>query len=148
MNHAEMTRDRFQALAETYGGAVVRWPAAERDAALALAAAEPDFARAVLARAESLDAILDAWRPAPVSHAWRERIIAAAPGALRRAERLSWLWGWTAGAGLAAACAAGLVLGVALSGPTTVATADEPVSAVMTSYDLLPVQAGGTEAVT
>ena len=60
-----MTRDRFQALAETYGGAVVRWPAAERDAALALAAAEPDFARAVLARAESLDAILDAWRHHP-----------------------------------------------------------------------------------
>lgn len=142
-----MTRERFEALAEAYGGAIARWPAAEREAALILAAAEPDFASAVLARAESLDAALDAWRPQSVGHVWRERIIAAAPGALRRAERLSWLWGWTAGAGLAAACAAGLVLGVALSGPTTVAAVDEPVSAVMTSYDF-SAQAAGTEAET
>ncbi|HEX5379821.1 MAG TPA: hypothetical protein VFW47_14690, partial [Phenylobacterium sp.] len=53
---------------------------------------------------------------------------------------VSWVVGAGAGAGLAAACAAGLVLGVVLSGPTVVATADEPVSAVMTSFDI-PVEA-------
>ena len=136
-----MDRERFEELAEAYGGAVARWPTAVRADALAFAAAEPRAAREILARAESLDAALDAWRPMAARHELRERVIAVAPRAIRGAEWLSWVLGAGAGAGLAAACAAGLLLGIVLSGETaTVAANDEPVSAVMTSYDV-PVQA-------
>lgn len=132
-----MDRTRFEELAEAHGGAVARWPAEVRAAALAFVDREPEAARLALLRAEALDAALDMWRPMPVSHALRERTLAAAPGALRRTEVLSWLLGAGAGAGLAAACAAGLVLGVLVSGQATaVAAADEPLSAVMTSYDI------------
>lgn len=142
-----MTRERFEALAEAYGAAVTRWPAAERDAAFAWLAAEPDAGRAILARAETLDAALDAWRPMPASHALRERVIAAAPRAIRGAIRWTWILGAGAGAGLCAATAAGLVLGVALYGQVATAQADEPVSAVMTSYEA-PVLAEAPEAST
>jgi hypothetical protein len=141
MRDVEMDRERFEELAQAYGGAVARWPVEVRAAALAFAAREPEIARRALAGAEALDAALDMWRPMPVSHALRERAIAAAPGALRRTEGLSWLLGAGAGAGLAAACAAGLLLGLLMYGQTTaVATADEPLSTVMTSYDI-PIQA-------
>jgi hypothetical protein len=137
-----MNRDRFEALAQAYGGAVARWPAGERDAAAALMAAEPDFARDVLAEAEALDAALDAWPPYGVGHDLREAVIAQARHAQARVGVRGWLWGAGAGAGLAAACAAGLVMGVALYGRQTTTTTDEPISAVMASYEL-PAQASG-----
>jgi hypothetical protein len=142
-----MTRERFEALAEAYGAAIPRWPAEERAAAQAWLAAEPEAGRAILARAEALDAALDAWRPMTASHALRERVIAAAPRAIRGAIRWTWVWGAGAGAGLCAATAAGLVMGVALYGQVAVAQADEPVSSVMTSYEI-PVLAEPTEAQT
>ncbi|HEX5378965.1 MAG TPA: hypothetical protein VFW47_10345, partial [Phenylobacterium sp.] len=93
MSEVEMSRERFEALAEAHGGAVARWPVAERRAAQALAAAEPEFARAVLARAEQLDAVLDAWRPLAVGHELRERSIAGAAKAVRRHAWVSWVVG-------------------------------------------------------
>ena len=53
-----MTHERFEILAHAYGGDIARWPAAERDAAALLMAAEPEFARIVLADAGELDAAL------------------------------------------------------------------------------------------
>jgi hypothetical protein len=143
MRDVEMDRARFEELAEAYGGAVARWPAEVRGAAQAFVAAEPEAARDILARAETLDAALDAWRPMPVRHELRERVVARAPRVIRGAEWLSWVLGAGAGAGLAIACAAGLVLGVFMSGETaTLAANDEPVSAVMTGYEA-PIQLDG-----
>jgi hypothetical protein len=109
-----MTHERFEALAEAYGGEVPRWPAEARDAAALLMAAEPGFTQGVLARAGALDAALDAWRPAPASASLIDRIIAAAPS-LRRPRWLGWLSPAALGAGLAAAGVAGVLVGVELS---------------------------------
>ena len=138
-----MNRERFEELAWAFGGAVARWPAGEREAAAALMAAEPDFARSVLGEADALDATLDAWPPYAVRHELREAVIARAGEGRGQAGLRGWLWRAGAGAGLAAACAAGLVMGVALYGAGAQASApDEPISAVMASYD----PSGGTEA--
>lgn len=111
-----MNADRFQTLAEAYGGAIARWPAGEQDAAYAFLAAEPSRADAVLAEARETDALLDADSvPAP-SRALRDRVLAAAPRERGGRSRLwRWLTGAGVGAGLAAATAAGLVAGVNLS---------------------------------
>jgi hypothetical protein len=108
-----MSRARFEELAEAYGGDVSRWPAEAREAAAALMAAEPGFTGEALARAGALDAALDGWRPAPASAALTERILAAAPGPRRHWP--VWLSPAALGAGLAAACAAGVVAGVQIS---------------------------------
>lgn len=131
-----MTRERFLELAEAHGGGVARWPAAEREAAAALMAAESDFARTALEQAVRLDAVLDAWAPLSVSHGLREAVIAAAPAPRPRRGLRAWLLGAGVGAGLAGACAAGLAFGVALSGNLAAATdAPEAVSAAMNAYD-------------
>lgn len=137
-----MTPERFEELAEAYGGAVARWPQAEREAAAAWMTAQPEAARQILAQAEALDAALDAWRPAHVSHALLEQVVAQAPRApMRRA--VAWVWRGALGAGLAAACAAGLIMGVALSGVgATTAETTEPVSAAMTAYEGLTDTSG------
>ncbi len=128
----EMTSERFEALAEAYGGETARWPQAEREAAAAVMAGQPDFARAVLARADALDEMLDAWRPAPASAALLERVLAQAPR--HRATGLAaWIWRGAVGAGLAGACAAGLLMGVSLSSGGDHAT--DNLSAAMGAYD-------------
>ena len=53
-----MTPDRFATLVDAYGAAPDRWPAAERQAALAYLEATP-AARALAAEAGRLDALLD-----------------------------------------------------------------------------------------
>lgn len=123
-----MTPERFETLAEAYGGDIARWPAAERDAAALRAAAHPDEAYAALARAGSLDALLDA-APAPRAPAGLiQRIAAGAP--LRRERRWSaWWLPAGMGAGLAAACAAGVVVGMQLAEPA-LSEADAVVAAV------------------
>lgn len=133
-----MTRERFEALAEAYGGDVTRWPEAERDAAALLMAADASLATSILARAESLDAALDAWAPAKVSHELRERVIASAPAPRAPAFSLrAWILRASLGAGLAAACVAGLAMGVAMSDSVSApAAAAEAVSAAL-DYDTL-----------
>lgn len=107
-----MTRERFQDLALAYGGDLARWPAEARGAAQALLRADAGWAEAVLADAARFDAVL-AQSPAPASSAdLVGRILAAAPRARRR---LAWLLPAGLGVGLAAACAAGMVLGAQLS---------------------------------
>jgi hypothetical protein len=133
-----MTHERFEALAEAYGGDVARWPAEAREAAALLMAAEPGFTQAVLAPAGTLDAVLDAWRPAHASAGLIERIVAAAPS-LRRPRWLGWLSPAALGAGLAAAGLAGVLVGVELSEQTpearTVAVTNT-LSAVSSSLEL------------
>lgn len=107
-----MTREQFQALAEAYGGEIARWPAALREAATLFAAAEGEWAQAVLAREAELDAALDELPRATAPAALYERIVADAPGPRRRARWRLWLTPAGLGAALAGAAAAGLVLGV------------------------------------
>jgi hypothetical protein len=64
----------------------------------------------VLAEAAALDAALDAWRPPAATADLREKVLATAPKP-RMAPR--WAGLWLSGAGLAAACAAGLIVGIA-----------------------------------
>ncbi len=80
---SEMTRERFEVLAQAYGGELARWPDAERDAATLLAVSDAAFAQGLLAEAGDLDATLDAWRAPQADAALREAIIAAAPSPRR-----------------------------------------------------------------
>ena len=123
-----MTYERFETLADAYGGDLRRWPEAEREAGRALLDSDPRAA-AVLREADGLDALLDA-APRPVaSHALREAVIASAAGAGLKARRrgpgpLAWL----SGAGWAAAACAGVVFGITL---TSHLTADVQADAVL-----------------
>lgn len=132
-----MTLEQFQHLADTYGGVIARWPADQRPGAESYCEAFPRLASTVLAQAEALDMALDAWLPISVGHDLRERVAGSAQIRAQHNSRPGWLWPAGIGIGLASACAAGLVLGVSLSGAVSgVATTDEPVNAVMTGYEL------------
>lgn len=129
-----MNAERFQTLAEAYGGAIARWPAADQDAAFAFLAEAPDQADALLAEARETDALLDeAQRLAP-SMALRDRVLAAAPRE-RTARSRAWRWltGAGVGAGLVAATAAGLLAGVNLSVSAAAPSEDEAILASL--YD-------------
>ena len=134
-----MTPKRFETLAEAYGGDVARWPETDREAAAALMAAEPAWAETILARAGDLDAALAAYVLPKVPLGLADRIAAAAPLVQARPAPprwMAWLLPVGMGAGLAAACAAGVVTGALLSSPTispgqpdpVVATADDDFS--------------------
>jgi hypothetical protein len=133
-----VTKERFEELAEAYGGDIVRWPAALREEAALLVVSEPDFARRVLGRAAGLDAALDELpRPTATSQLF-DRIVGSAPAARRR--RL-----WLAPAGLAAAlagvAACGLVLGVQLGGRS--AANAEASSQVLADLDVSAIAEAG-----
>ena len=85
-----MNSERFEALADAFGGEVSRWPAAERDAAAALMLARPDWAAAVLALAGELDVRLLAYAAPRGAAELVERIVAAAPRS-RKARWVAWL---------------------------------------------------------
>lgn len=129
-----MTPERFEALAEAYGGDPTRWPAAERDGALAWMAERPNEAQAVLERAAELDDWLAA-APAPrASGELAARITAAAPQ--RRVWRnVGWWLPAGMGAGLAAACAAGVLVGLQIPQPQA-SEADAVLAAVTEGLDL------------
>ncbi|TPJ82839.1 hypothetical protein [Mesorhizobium sp. B2-6-2] len=104
-----MDAGRFAALADTYGGALHRWPPAEQAAAMLFA--DTEQGRAILARAGRLDAILDRHRveaPAPTLH---RAIVARAATEVRQARRRRFWW---LGFGLAGVGLAGAVAGLAL----------------------------------
>lgn len=115
-----MNPSRFEALISAYGAEPARWPAAERETALAFASAHPD-AGAMAEAERALDDALDAWKPQFPTMALRNAILAASPPFRRR---VGWNWGpnwravWLSGAGLAAACAAGALVGATLIGPS------------------------------
>ncbi len=108
-----MTPNRFKHLTEAYGADVARWPKAERADAAALMADEPTILREALSEANQLDEALDLWRPPEVRSALREAVVAAAPKRRRRTGWSGWLAPLGLGAGLAGACAAGVLFGAA-----------------------------------
>lgn len=122
-----MDPKRLSALADAYGADWRRWPEAERDAARALLAAEPELER-VLFEARGLDAMLAAAPRLDVGAELRERVIAAASrprsgGLFGQRFHLSRSGSrpaspapravWLSGAGVAAAVCAGLLVGEA-----------------------------------
>jgi hypothetical protein len=118
-----MTPERFEILAEAYGGDVTRWPDADREAAAELMAARPAWARGALARAGDLDAVLTAYPPPRGSPGLAGRIAAGAPKA--RSRWVGWLLPAGMGAGLAAACAAGVMAGAQLQAPSPMPAASD-----------------------
>lgn len=129
-----MNAERFAELAEAWGGAIARWPAAEQDGAFAFLADQPEAAGEALARARLLDEALDAIPAASVTHALRDAVLASAPKTRAARPRL-WRWatGAGVGAGLAAAAAAGLIAGVNLSLASAPPSEDE--SLLASIYD-------------
>lgn len=129
-----MTPKRFETLAEAFGGDVARWPDADREAAATLMAAEPAWAEAILARAGDLDAVLATYVPPPPPVDLAERIAAAAPRSQVRVRPrwVGWLLPVGMGAGLAASCAAGLLMGFVLSAEPSATSEDFP-DATMTA---------------
>jgi len=135
-----VTRERFQELAAAYGGDIARWPSEVRDDAALLAAGEPEFARAVLSEATALDGVLYELPTHTASAVLVERIVASAPPLRRR--RSGWR-GWLTpaglGIGLAAATAAGVILGVQVSehASTNVASgADQSLARAIAEFDV------------
>ncbi len=108
----EAAEARLVQLIEAYGANPARWPRADHDWAVRLAAAAPLALRARLTGAERLDRVLD--RAPTLSPRWplEARILAAAPSLSPAMKRLALRRRFALSAGLAAACAAGLALGV------------------------------------
>lgn len=135
-----MTSERFLALIAAWGADARRWPEDERAAVEAFAAARPEIARAALAEADAVDALLHLSRTAPPSIALRDRVIASAAGAGLKARREGrrWLDRLTLafGAGWAAAACAGVAAGVMM---TTHLTADVQADAVLYQASLMGV---------
>lgn len=129
-----MNRQRFETLAEAFGGDAARWPTAEREAAAALMAAEPEWARVVLADAGDLDALLVSDAPSRSSAALVDRIVAGAPR-VQTARWKRWLLPAGVGAGLAAACAAGLVAGAQLTAAQLLTNDAEPMMTALSEDD-------------
>lgn len=127
-----MDQDRFDRLVEAYGAAPWRWPDAEREAALRFAHGSP-AASERLTRARALDDALDVWALATAPAAVRERILKTAPGWRVPAFRQPRFW-W-ASAGLACACALGVVVGVVAAPPLTEGREADPVAAIASQYD-------------
>ena len=125
---ADMELDRFKTLAAAYGGRPARWPEAERIAAEALIAREPQACAAVLEDESGLDDLLEGWRAPAPSADLRAAVLGGAPAAGARRPRL---WeAWLPGAGLAAIGVAGVICGVTLfSFAAADARADAMVSA-------------------
>lgn len=133
-----MSFERFEDLAETYGGEIARWPEGEREAARALLAAQPERLNPMLAAAAQLDRLLDIAPAQSPDAALLGRLIAAAPQPVNAARR--WIAGVGAALGLSAAAFAGIAVGVAVGRPqsaTPVVVAEQPVvTAVDTSSAL------------
>lgn len=132
-----MTLERFEDLAESYGGEIARWPEGEREAARALLAANAARLSPVLTAAAQLDRLLDLAPAQSVDAALLGRLIAAAPQAPNTTRR--WIAGLGAALGLSAAAFAGIAVGVAVGRPevSPVIAAEQPViTAVDTSSAL------------
>jgi hypothetical protein len=120
-----MDMTRFETLAAAYGGDLRRWPVEARAAAEALLESQPQAARAVLAEADALDALLHQSPTPAVSHTLREAILAAAPKPRRQGVGFGF---WLSGAGLAAATVSGVIIGASM---LSALTADVRIDAVL-----------------
>lgn len=108
-----MNTERFQELADAFGADLRRWPDLERFTAERFLRDSPQEARAILDGAAELDVFLDKAASAAPSLALKERIIALAPRQLRPA--FTRRGAWASGAGLAAACVLGVMVGANVS---------------------------------
>ena len=136
-----MSLERFEDLAEIYGGDIARWPEGQREAARALLAVEPERLAPVLAAASQLDRLLDLAPAQRPDAALIGRLISAAPQPAAAGRR--WITGLSAAFGLSAAAFAGVFVGVAVerspqvAAPMAVAVAADPVvTAVDTNASL------------
>lgn len=127
-----MDAERFEALADAYGAEPRRWPATEREAAVAFQRAHRAVAERILFSARMIDAVLDASPSPAVEPVLHDRVVAMAAGAgLEPRPRRSLVkspLAWVSGLGWAAACAAGLIVGVNVSSQIA---ADSAVDAVL-----------------
>ena len=108
-----MTPERFTALAESYGGDLLRWPAAEREAARRLQARGEPAVRRALSEAADLDHLLGAWTVPSPSPALHRSVCASAPAAAPARGRFWWPGLGLAGAGLAGALAGASAIALA-----------------------------------
>lgn len=119
------TPERFRHITEAYGPSPERWPAAERDAALALLDAGDVQVLVALAEARALDGMLDAHAVAAPSPELARRIVDSAPAvpgrAFWRRPRI-----WFSGVGFVGAGAAGVAAGALLVSLLAPAPADNP----------------------
>lgn len=133
-----MTAERFNALISAYGADARRWPESERAAAQAFLAAEPAVARALLAEADVIDALLHATPMPQVSTALRDRVIASAAGAGLTARKHGRVWldrlALALGAGWAVAACAGVAAGIIM---TSHLTADAQADAILYQSSLM-----------
>ncbi len=121
-----MDLTRFETLVAAYGATPSRWPEEERDAAQAFARTDPRAA-ALLAEADSIDALLFAHKAAEPSRTLHAMVIEAAPRRKHRLAGRAKLW-WS-GLGLAMAGASGMLAGSAAT------AALEPISANVQMYN-------------
>jgi anti-sigma factor RsiW len=119
-----MDLNRFETLVAAYGATPNRWPEEERAAAEAFARTDARAA-ALLAEADSIDALLFAHKVAEPSRTLRTMVIEAAPKKRRLAGRAKLWW---SGLGLALAGASGMLAGSAAT------AALEPISANVQLY--------------
>lgn len=132
-----LTFARFEALAEAYGGDISRWPAEVREAAALTVAEAPLAAGRILAVASDLDAALDSWRVSAAGQDLRDAILAAAPRPRRRFALGAWFARLGLGAGLAAACAAGVVVGAEVSVMSQPPAGTDAVASALKGYDAI-----------
>jgi hypothetical protein len=122
MNETDL--NRFKSLVAAYGASPSRWPEEERDAAEAFARAD-GRATALLADADSIDALLFAHKAAEPSRTLRAMVIEAAPRRRRLTGRAKFWW---SGLALALAGTAGTLAGSAAT------AALEPITANVQLY--------------
>ena len=126
-----MIEERFQSLADAYGGDIDRWPAGEQAAARAWSVAHVKQALTILEEASSLDMLLDMAEPPVASPVLRDRIVATALLARRPMQRTLM---WASATGLMAACLAGVMLGTHLSDRLLSDPAAESVTQTATAF--------------
>jgi len=114
MSEMSLSRDRFLALAEAYGGDIARWPEPEREAARALLLQDPQGLGHHLEAAAALDRLLDLAPAGAVDAALLGRLVSTAPRPAASARR--WIAGLGAALGLGVSAMAGVTVGVVLAG--------------------------------
>jgi hypothetical protein len=140
-----MTPERFSTLLDAYGGDPKRWPAPERDAALAFLANTPS-ARIMVADALRLDALLDRLEPATATLD-AEHIAALAARTAQdkpavvvpfrpKQRRPRPVWAWARAGALAAAGIAGLIVGMG----NVTDTASRNTGSALDLYDAVQVE--------
>jgi hypothetical protein len=121
-----MNKERFQCLAAAYGGALRRWPVAERGAARWFVLRHFGSCRNVLRNARRLDRLLQRSADPKLSFQHLVALRGNAHTPRRARDEIRSWFGPVLGVGLAAACVAGIGAGFAIA-PLTIDTLTPPV---------------------